>query len=230
MTNRAIGGSPVNQAASQGLIGAIGGEKVNPNYDFSAGGNPAFDAMVTRADNAIRPKIKSQFALAGRSGASSPGQTEAYSRALADAVAPLAYQSYETDRGRQFQGGEAALDRSLQGVGMAPGISALDFQDISALGQVGRERENLFSRKLQEDLARFQFAQQEPISRLGQYSGLVGGLGNLGGTVSGTSTQPSQTSTNPLLTALGVGSGLVGIGSGLFSPTQGIFPTFGRTS
>ena len=113
---------------------------------------------------------------------------------------------------------------------MAPGISALDFQDISALGQVGRERENLFSRKLQEDLARFQFAQQEPISRLGQYSGLVGGLGNLGGTVSGTSTQPSQTSTNPLLTALGVGSGLVGIGSGLFSPTQGIFPTFGRTS
>lgn len=102
------------------------------------------------------------------------------------------------------QGLQAAqLLPMLRQLGMAGG------QDLLNLGQL---QEGKSGEYVQDALNRWNFAQQAPWDNLGRYSGIIGGLGDLGGT--STSTAPKQ-KTNSLLGGLSGAAGGAGIASAL---------------
>lgn len=100
----------------------------------------------------------------------------------------------------------------LQALGLAPSVRQSMYADAGMLGQVGTAFENKAAQELNDRLQRFRFSQQAPWDALGRYSGIVSGLGNLGGTQ--TQTGPQQ-STNPLMGAIGGFSGAAGALGGL---------------
>jgi hypothetical protein len=117
----------------------------------------------------------------------------------------LARQLQASGQLQQYDLGRNA--QSMQAVGMSPMVRQSMFDDAARLGQVGTAFENKAAQQLNDRLQRFRFGQQAPWDALGRYSGIVSGLGNLGGTQ--TQTGPSQ-STNPLMGAIGGFSGAAG--------------------
>lgn len=189
---RALQGSPVNQAAQQQATQTLQG-------DFLSAGNPYFSGMADRLDAAIRPKVQSAFEGAGRG--RSAGVQEAYTRSMADAMAPLAYQNYADERGRQ-----------MSAMQQAPGLAATDYQDIAQLMGAGQTREGLAREYISDDMSRYNYQQQEPSNRLAEYMGLI--QGNYGGTGTTQGTTPYyQQSSNPLLMGLGALGAIGSIGS-----------------
>ena len=179
---RALGGSPVTDAAQRQAVNTLSG-------DYLSAGNPYFDQMATRIDAAVRPRVQSAFEGAGRSRGA--GVQEAYTRAMGDALAPMAFQNYGDER-----------DHMMQATQMAPGLAQSDYFDIGQLMGAGQTREALQREGAQSDMARYAYGQQEPANRLAQYMGLIGGT--YGGTTSTQGTTPYyQQQSNPLLMGLG---------------------------
>ena len=186
--NRALAGSPLLKAGQAETQKTLGG-------DYLAAGNPYIGAVTQKLDQAIRPQVQGAFAAAGGSGGSF-GETDAYTRAMADASAPYLFNAYEAERGRM---GNAALS--------APGMAAADYADIGQLGQVGAAREELGGRVLADEINRYDFAQNLPGKKLQDYMGTI--QGNYG---------QSQQTTQPLYrnpVAGGLGGAATGAGLGL---------------
>jgi hypothetical protein len=99
------------------------------------------------------------------------GATEAYGRALGDVSANIVGQDYARERGlqQQAQMGQAALAQ------LAPSIYQQQFLPSQTLAQVGAAREAIAAQPLQEQMARFQFGQQQPIQSLMSYLSSVYG-------------------------------------------------------
>lgn len=188
--NRALGGSPLNALAQSGAMETMGG-------DYLSAGNPYFSDMATRIDATIRPQVQSAFEGAGRG--RSAGVQEAYTRAMGDAMAPLAFQSYGDERDRMLRTQAGAAD-----------MAQTDYQDIGQLMASGQTREAMDREGIADQMARFNYAQTEPSNRLAQYMGLISGSYGGTGTTQGT-TPYYQQSSNPLLTGLGAVSGLGGL-------------------
>ena len=155
--------------------------------------NPYLQNVANAAQARIQPGVDSSFSAAGRGG--SGAHYSEMSRRMADAVAPYAFQNYENERGRQ-----------LQAAGMAPQQASQDYADLAMLGQVGSQREGLAQQQIGDAQARFNFGQQEPINRIGQYMGAV--TGNYGQQ----STRTEPLNSNSLLTGLGGAAAGAGIG------------------
>lgn len=211
-TQRALGGSPINMAASQELQKTLGGDYLNQ-------GNPAFQAMVERSvqplrreyEETVRPGIQSQFSAAGRYG--SPGgmgnqldrAADSYMRQVGDISTGLAFPTYEAERTAQ-----------QRGLAFAPQQAAQDYQDISQLGAVGGAREALSGQQLGEQIARHNFGQQEEQARILQYLNAI--QGNYGGTQTGTTTaNPYSQGGNSALAGLGGAASGAALGS-MFGP------------
>jgi hypothetical protein len=180
---RAMAGSPYQQAAGQQVLNTLSGQYLNA-------GNPYFSGMVGRIANEVRPRLDSQFASSGRYAGGA--HQEASARALADATASLAYQNYANERGAM-----------QQAIGLAPQLAQLDYADIGQLAAVGQTREQMQQALINDQIARYDFAQQLPYNKLAQYAGLI--QGNYGGT---------ETTTQPYNRSIG-GSLLEGAGAGL---------------
>lgn len=167
--------------------------------------NPYMDQLTQSVASEVMPAVQGGFGRAGRTG-TSPSAIEAMSRGITRGVAPTVFDDYR--RGRTEMERASAL---------APGLSQADYYDIAQLRDVGAMREAQQGRALQDQMARHEFSQYEPYTRLPAYMGLV--QGNYGGTTqsTGTGTQlfPYQQS-NPLLMGLGAASSLAGIGGSLF--------------
>lgn len=180
---RAMAGSPYQQAAGQQLMNTLGGQ-------YLSAGNPYFSGMVGRIANEVRPRLDSQFASSGRY--ASGAHQEAAARALADATASLAYQNYADERGAMHQA-----------MALAPQLAQLDYGDIGQLAAVGQTREQMQQALMNDQIARYNFAQQLPSNKLAQYMNLI--QGNYGGT---------ETVTQPYTRSIG-GALLEGAGAGL---------------
>ena len=106
---------------------------------------------------------------------------------------------------------EAERARQMQAAGMAEGMAAADYGDLQALGGVGAAFEKQGAATLEDQMARYAFAQQAPRDALKEYMTAIQG-GNYGGT----STQTSPIYSDPWATALGYGTTAAGIGMKLF--------------
>lgn len=164
---RAAAGSPL-LAGAQGQLGrVIAGDYLSP-------GNPYFGAVSDQVYGAVRPRLDAQFATSGNYG--TPQHEYAMASALSNALAPLAYQNYASER--------AAQNQAVQS---APALAQADYADPAMLLQAGSQRQQQAQTQLQDQINRFNFDQNLPRQKLADYLTSVAG-GNYGGATQ--STQP----------------------------------------
>lgn len=193
ITERALSGSPLTQAAQQQQLATIGGQYLDPMT------NPAYQAVQESVAADIIPEAYTSYASGGQF-FGSPVETEAVSRGLARGLAPFAFGDYGRERGLQQQASQ-----------FAPTLAETDYRDLQALAGVGAAREDLAGRELDEAIQRFQFPQEEQRIRLGDYAGLVFGTPVA---FNQTGQQRAQRG-NPIFGALGGGLGGAALGSQL---------------
>jgi len=186
---RATNGSPLNAAASGYLQQVLGGNFLNSN--------PYNATLASRTGS----MITDQLSRAGRFGANN-----ATTRGLAEGLAPVLNQNYQTERGYQ----QAAAN-------MAPQQASTDYTDIAALGTIGDQRQAQAQAALNEATQRFQTAQTGPQNALATYLGFLNGQGGQTQTMTAPNTAPSGAQQG-----IGAGLSLLGTlaqlyGSGAFS-------------
>jgi len=111
--------------------------------------SPVYDAVLS----SVKPNTDAAFAGAGRN-ATSPGYAEALGRGISRGVAPYM---------------ESAASR-------APALAQADYYDINQLLGVGQARESKAGQYLSDQMARYDYAQQEPANRTQSYVAALGGL------------------------------------------------------
>lgn len=220
--------SPSLQAAQQAYQSSLGQIGQTAAGGFLQG-NPYQQAMLQAATRPLTqqfgeqvlPGISSLYSRAGRYGSGAMeralgGATEAYGRALGDVSANIVGQDYARERGlqQQAQMGQAALAQ------LAPSIYQQQFLPSQTLAQVGAAREAIAAQPLQEQMARFQFGQQQPIQSLMSYLSSVYGT-----PLAGFGQQTTQLPENKFMGGLaGAGLGYLGGsflgGTPLTSPGQ----------
>ncbi|MFA6134663.1 MAG: hypothetical protein WC869_11675 [Phycisphaerae bacterium] len=177
-TQRALLGSPLNQAAQQTTMDTLNG-------NFLSGGNPYFQGAFDSMARPVTDAVQAAMARSGRLG--SGAETQTMTRELGDIGSKLMYQNYNDERNRQMQASQ-----------IAPLLAETDYNDIAKLAQVGGAYEAQAGAELQNDVNRFNFYQQQPWDKLAQYSTFV-----QGGTYGGQSTQQTPVSSNKAGSILG---------------------------
>jgi hypothetical protein len=196
---RALHGSPLAGLGAAELGRTLGGAYLTGNPFLQGAIDAASRGLVRNYQSAVAPGIDSAFAGAGRYGSGAHlAAHEAAQRNLAaqlgDIGANLGYQGYAAERANM-----------LSALGLAPTFAQGDYLDIAQLDAVGRAREAMAQALLDDQVARWNFAQQLPADKLRQYAALI--QGNFGGT---------ETTTQPFSAGAGILSGIetgVGLGS-----------------
>jgi hypothetical protein len=208
---RATMGNPLVPAAQQAAQQTIQGGFLGGNPFFEGAFRGATAGAQTAYQDATQQAL-SNASRAGRYGSGAMGTAldragSTFANALTNTAGALAYQNYDTERGRQ-----QAM------IGAAPGLAGADYTDINQLLQTGQAAEGYQEAAMADAVNRFNFAQQAPYMKLQSYlSGAYGApsgmqqttpvyrnqLGNvLGGALTGA--------------ALGGGTGLgAGVGAGI---------------
>lgn len=184
VTNLANGGNPTLDAANQQLQKTINGDYLNSNPYFS------------QVAQQVRQPVDSEFASGGRY---MSGQHDV---AVAQALAPYAYQNYAAERQNQ-----------LNAINQAPGIDQARYYGYGQLGNVGAAVQQQGQNVINADVNKYDYNTSKDYNWLNQY------IGTLNGATGG-----SQVTTTPLYQpspwqqAAGAGLGLGGLllGSGLF--------------
>lgn len=198
-------GNPWMQGAANLGLNTMGGAFLGSNPFLDQMYRSASDPMVDQFSRAIAPAITSQFAQGGRYGSGLHQQAITDSAGqLADALGGMGAQlyggAYEAERGRQQQsigqgllasgmfqqGDEAARQRQMSMMGMAPQLASMDYNDINALMGIGGLREQRAQELLNADIARWDFGQNTPLQKLTAYNQMLLGGAGAGGTSSQT--------------------------------------------
>jgi hypothetical protein len=172
---RALQGSPVNQAMQGHVQDVLGGQYLNAN--------PYLDATYDKALRGMMPGINATFGGAGRTGSEAHAST--LGTGMADLATNIYGQNYQAERGRQ----DAMT-------GMAPAAAGQDYVDYAALMGAGNQIQNQAQNILGADQAYWQEQQRQPYDALNQYISQI--RGNVGQEV-------TAESTNPLAGVLGGG-------------------------
>jgi hypothetical protein len=176
---RATNGSPLNAAAGNYLSGVLGGSYLSSNPFTSSVANQAAAA------------VKDQISRSGRY-----GDNTATARGITEAMAPILNQNYQTERGYQ-----------QQAASYAPQLAAQDYIDISALNQIGQDRQAQAQALLNEQAQRFNTQATAPQNALATYLSFLSGSPNPATTTTiGPNTAPSGAQQ-------GIGAGLSLLGT-----------------
>jgi hypothetical protein len=165
---RATMGNPLVPAAQQAAQQTIQGGFLGGNPFFEGAFRGATQGAQTAYQDATQLAL-SNASRAGRYGSGAMGTAldragGVFANALTNTAGQLAYQNYDTERGRQ-----QAM------IGAAPGLAAADYADIGQLMQTGQIAEGYQDVALQDAVNRFNFAQQAPYQKLQSYlSGAYG--------------------------------------------------------
>jgi len=165
---RATMGNPLVPAAQQAAQQTIQGGFLGGNPFFEGAFRGATAGAQTAYQDATQQAL-SNASRAGRYGSGAMGTAldragGVFANALTNTAGQLAYQNYDTERGRQ-----QAM------IGAAPQLAAADYADIGQLMQTGQIAEGYQDVALQDAVNRFNFAQQAPYQKLQSYlSGAYG--------------------------------------------------------
>jgi hypothetical protein len=194
---RATNGSPVVGAGQDYVTKSLNGGFMNQNPYLDA----TFDLAARRSQN----RLTSEFARSGR-------DVSAAAPARADMLTDLATQiyggAYENDRNRQQ--------------GVLPYVNPLaeaDYRDLSALGGIGAQVEDMSGRMIEDAASRFEYEQQRPEANLDQFLRRIQGQ-DLG---ENQTTQMPDVYRNRLAGALGGGMA----GSALLGPYGALIGALG---
>lgn len=138
--------------------------------------DPYSDQVFQNVQQKVMPAVNSQFMGSGRYGSDMHADTQ--TRALTEAYAPYASQQYQS-----------GLDRMNWAAGMAPTWAANDYMDLGALEAIGQQRQQLGQSELNDAVNRWDYYNQLPYNKLGQFLNNIGG--NYGGTIVGSTKTPT---------------------------------------
>lgn len=160
---RAIGGSPLVQAAQQEQLATIQGRGVNPFLEGAlAGVNRQARNVFTEGIQGLQSKASSMGRYGSAALAEQEGQQQdIFARNLLEAGNRMAFESSEAERARQIQASQ-----------MAPQMAASDYADIEKLLKSGQAVESYESAALQDAINRFNFEQNLPQMKLSQFANL----------------------------------------------------------
>lgn len=215
------GMSPWQSSALQGTHDLATGAS-NPYQGLlDQASNPYYQQTVDREAGKLTDDINRGFSNDGRYGST------AQSGAIADQVggfrASMANANYNQGIANQRgilgdmtgtmmnagqtinNAGNQAQQLAGQYTGMVPQLYDQQYQPSRMLGQVGSAYDAQNQAQLTDVVNRQQQGQQAPWNRLGAYSGMLTGIGGMGGTQTGTTTQPS----NPLQTIGGIAGSIL---------------------
>ena len=165
---RATMGNPLTPAAQQQALGTIQGQFLGGNPFFEGAFRGATQQAQTQFQDATQQAL-SNASRAGRYGSGAMGTAldragGTFANALTNTAGALAYQNYDTERGRQ-----QAM------IGAAPQLAGADYEDINKMLQLGQVSEGYQETALADAVNRFNFAQQAPYQKLQSYlSGAYG--------------------------------------------------------
>jgi hypothetical protein len=175
---RARNGSPLMAAAQAELGKTLGGAYLNANPYLQSMIDAATRGVTRNYQDTVSPGIDSAFSLAGRYGSGAHvAAHDAAERILAtqlgDIAGNLGYQGYAAER-----------NNMLNALNAAPAYAQADYGDIAQLADVGRQREAAEQALINDQIARWNFEQQQPADKLAQYAQLI--RGDFGGTTTTT--------------------------------------------
>jgi len=179
--SRAQQGSPLLDQ-SQGYIGDV------LSGQYLEEGNPHFGRLSQAIRRQVMPGVNQTFSAARRTGA--PAHQYHLTKALGDAIAPIAYQDYAAQQSR--------MDQAAQ---FAPHLAREDYFDLDRLYAAGGARQQQGQAELSDEVRRFYEEQNRQLKALQEQAGLTVPIAGLGGTQTSTTSQ----SANPLTTAIGAG-------------------------
>lgn len=209
---RALNGSPIQQAGQEAVRSSAAGEMLGANPYFNQVADAAAQPVMRQFTDSVMPGIDANFSASGRYGSGAhtramEGATDSLGRSLADMSGGMAYQNYGDERNRQ-----------MQSASIAPQMAQADYTDIGQLQNVGGAYESQAGAQLQDQINKFNFDQTEEQRRLGNYAALVAG-GSYGG--QSTSSQPIYS--NATANGLGMAAGAAGVAGSLFGQ-GGVWP------
>jgi hypothetical protein len=165
---QARAGSPLTGAALNQQLGTVQGQYLGANPYFQAAMQPAVQTATQAYNDAIK-QAQGSASMAGRYGSNVSADLQnraagTLATTLTGKAGELAYQNYANERARQ----EAA---ALQ----APQLAQSRFQDINQLMNVGQVREDYSQKALEDQIARYEFEQNKPYTKLQAYLGAAYG-------------------------------------------------------
>lgn len=216
--NRALTGSPVEDAAKNQLTNTMNGAYLNnPTIQGSyLYGGPGFNAAVKAATDYALPQVDSAFEQSGRfnSGLARTAET----KAIADAFAG----QYGQERQLQEQNFTNERENQLRAMLFAPTIANQDYTDISQIAGVGAAQDADAQQALNEQVYRYTYGQNIQQNQLLDYlraiTGNYGTSGSSTGTQAGLSQVMPTSGMNPLMSGLGgalMGASAFGTGGAL---------------
>ncbi len=188
---RAAGGSPLLRGAQDFTQTAMTGGFTNPaaamlqstaQGDFLSGNNPYLSAALQPAID----RVQGAYSGSGRLGSG------ANISAMTGALAPVYARNYAQERQNQIAAQQAIgnlaqtdFANRFAAARAAPTLAAADYADIDRLSNFGALRERKTAEALKDDIARFNFMQNEPEERLQNFLASI-----RGGTFGGSRSQP----------------------------------------
>jgi hypothetical protein len=160
--NRALAGNPLVPAAQQANLATVQGQNLGLNPYFANALQGAAGVATQQFQDALG-SISSQASQAGRYGSGAMGELQSrasqnLANTLTNKAGELAYQNYANER--------AAQERAIMN---APQLAQADYADMQQLLNVGKEAESYQQRALDSDIARFEFEQNKPYTKLQSY-------------------------------------------------------------
>ncbi len=217
-TMRATQGSPLQPLSNMQTASTLMGGYLpsrNPfattlNEDFNASSDsPRFNDAVDAATRRVLPQVDSAFERAGRfnSGLSDTARQQA----ISDSYAGMYGQDKALtaqDRGMMGQNYSNERENIMRSLLIAPQVMSGDYEDFAKLGEVGDIRQGLDQQVLQEDIDRYNYAQNIMQQQIQQYMPLV--QGNYGGTTTSNfnSTGSTNSTTNSNMQSQQQGGGI----------------------
>lgn len=212
---RALQGSPVTDAAQNYATNTLGstptsqfGSGTNPwstnANPYGGASNPYLDATFNKAADSVQQRLGTQFAGSGRNVDASRAVNADELNNLATGLYGGAYENernrqlaygqqqlgigasgYESERDRMAQDLEQQRAHQFGVAGLAPTLANQDYVDLQALGGVGGQVEDLGSRLMEDQAARWDYSQNAPQMNLDNYIARITG-GYPGGTSNST--------------------------------------------
>ena len=166
--NRALQGNPLLPAAQQQLQNTIQGQYLGNNPFLQQAMAGAASAATQRYNDAMQA-TRSGAAQAGRYGSNAMfDQQSRNSQNLANALAQEAGRLMFSNYGAERQAQQQATQ-------LAPSMAQADYADINQLLNTGQMAEDYQRQALEADIARYDFEQNKPYSKLAAYLGAAYG-------------------------------------------------------
>lgn len=196
-TQRALNGSPVNQANNSMLTNTLNGNYLDPNS------NPYLKGTYDQAAQAVQGSVNGAFGQGGRYGSGLNQDT--LEKNLNNLATNIYGTNYTNERNNQLKAGLEA-----------PGAANQDYTDLGALATTGAQVQGQNQANIGDAMARYNYTTGQPMQQIQNYLGLLNGTG-----VGNTQTQTSPYYQNNSANALGMGLGLLGGANAIGGLTSG---------